>query len=397
MNDKAAPPNADAETEKSDTEKGERIAKRLARAGLCSRRDAERWIADGRVAVDGVTLTSPAVVVTEASRIVVDGKPLPEPERTRLWRYHKPAGLVTSHKDPEGRVTVFERMPEGMPRVISIGRLDLNSEGLLLLTNDGELARRLELPSTGWVRRYRVRIHGVPKPEQLADLEKGITIDGVVYGSIKAILDRQQGSNAWLTVSLKEGKNREVRRVMEHLGWTVSRLIRIAYGPFQLGLLGECEADEVPARVLKEQLGGAGGGEDAPNTGTAKAAPVRSGSGKFSAKSLARSASRPATDERADKPAAARPKTARSGPARSAPTRSEPTQSRSERPAANRPSEGKPSDGKPRETPRSTTGRPTTDRSRPEKPRTDKPRTDKPGADNGSPRKKPHADRRRTP
>lgn len=238
-------------------EKGERIAKRLARAGICSRRDAERLIAEGRVAVDGVKLTSPAVLVTEDSRILVDGRPLPEPERTRLWRYHKPAGLVTSHKDPQGRPTVFERLPEGMPRVISVGRLDLNSEGLLLLTNDGELARRLEMPATGWVRRYRVRVHGAPTPEKLAELEKGVTIDGVSYGPIKAVLDRLQGANAWLTVSLKEGKNREIRRVMDYLGWGVSRLIRIAYGPFQLGLLEPGETEEVLARVLKEQLGGA--------------------------------------------------------------------------------------------------------------------------------------------
>lgn len=239
-------------------EKGERIAKRLARAGLCSRRDAERWIADGRVSVDGKVLTTPATVVTEASVIVVDGKPVAEADRTRLWRYHKPAGLVTSHKDPQGRTTVFERLPQDMPRVISVGRLDLNSEGLLLLTNDGELARRLELPSTGWLRRYRVRIHGSPDPAQLAALEKGITIDGVTYGSIKAVLDRQQGANAWLTVGLKEGKNREIRRVMEHLGWSVSRLIRIAYGPFQLGLLPSNDVEEVPAKALKEQLGAKG-------------------------------------------------------------------------------------------------------------------------------------------
>jgi 23S rRNA pseudouridine2605 synthase len=242
----------------SEAEKGERIAKRLARAGLCSRRDAERWIADRRVSVDGKVLDTPATIVTEASLIMVDGKPLPETDRTRLWRYHKPAGLVTSHKDPQGRTTVFERLPSDMPRVISVGRLDLNSEGLLLLTNDGELARRLELPSTGWLRRYRVRIHGTPDPVALGELEKGITIDGVTYGSIKAVLDRQQGANAWLTVGLKEGKNREIRKVMEHLGWSVSRLIRIAYGPFQLGLLPSAEAEEVPTKALKEQLGSKG-------------------------------------------------------------------------------------------------------------------------------------------
>ncbi len=243
----------------SEEEKGERIAKRLARAGLCSRRDAERWIAEGRVSVDGKKLDTPATLVTEASLIMVDGKPLPTADRTRLWRYHKPAGLVTSHKDPQGRTTVFERLPDDMPRVISVGRLDLNSEGLLLLTNDGELARRLELPSTGWLRRYRVRVHGTPDPAQLAALEKGITVDGVTYGSIKAVLDRQQGANAWLTVGLKEGKNREIRKVMDHLGWSVSRLIRIAYGPFQLGLLPSAEAEEVPTKALKEQLGSKGG------------------------------------------------------------------------------------------------------------------------------------------
>jgi len=253
-------------------EKGERIAKRLARAGLCSRRDAERWIADGRIAVDGKVLTTPATIVTEASLILVDGKPLPESDRTRLWRYHKPSGLVTSHKDPQGRTTVFERLPDDMPRVISVGRLDLNSEGLLLLTNDGELARRLELPSTGWLRRYRVRVHGTPDPAALAALEKGLTVDGVTYGSIKAVLDRQQGANAWLTVGLKEGKNREIRKVMEHLGWEVSRLIRIAYGPFQLGLLPSAEVEEVPTKALKEQLGSKGHEDAKPQTsdGSAK-------------------------------------------------------------------------------------------------------------------------------
>ena len=242
----------------TEEEKGERIAKRLARAGLCSRRDAERWIEEGRVAVDGKVLKTPAFLVTEDSQIVVDGKPLAAADRTRLWRYNKPAGLVTSHRDPQGRTTVFERLPQDMPRVISVGRLDLNSEGLLLLTNDGELARRLELPSTGWLRRYRVRVHGAPEPAALAALEKGITVDGVTYGSIKAVLDRQQGSNAWLTVGLKEGKNREIRKVMEHLGWSVSRLIRIAYGPFQLGLLPEGDVEEVPTKALKEQLGSKG-------------------------------------------------------------------------------------------------------------------------------------------
>ncbi|SEH44088.1 pseudouridine synthase [Magnetospirillum fulvum] len=236
---------------------GERIAKRLARAGLCSRRDAERWIADRRVAVNGVVLDSPACVVTANDLILVDGQPVSEPERTRLWRYHKPAGLVTTHRDPEGRKTVFETLPADLPRVVSVGRLDLNSEGLLLLTNDGALARKMELPSNGWVRRYRVRVHGEVDPVALQRLDRGVTVEGQAYGSIKATLDRQQGANAWLTVALHEGKNREIRRVMDYLGWPVTRLIRVAYGPFQLGTLEERAVDEVPGKVLREQTGGA--------------------------------------------------------------------------------------------------------------------------------------------
>jgi 23S rRNA pseudouridine2605 synthase len=233
----------------------QRIAKVLARAGLCSRRDAERWIAEGRVAVDGTVLTGPAVTVTADSQIRVDGKPLPEPERARLWRFHKPAGLVTTHRDEKGRPTVFGALPAGLPRLVSIGRLDLNSEGLLLLTNDGALARRLELPATGWVRRYKVRVHGFADPARLAALARGTTVDGVVYGPIRAELERQQGSNAWVTLSLQEGKNREVRRVLEHLGYPVTRLIRLAYGPFQLGHLARGAIEEVPKKVLEDQLG----------------------------------------------------------------------------------------------------------------------------------------------
>jgi 23S rRNA pseudouridine2605 synthase len=233
----------------------ERIAKAIARAGLCSRRDAERWIAEGRVAVNGEILTSPAVTVTADSDIRVDGKRLPEPERPRLWRYHKPVGLVTTHRDEKNRPTVFGALPAGLPRLISVGRLDLNSEGLLLLTNDGALARRLELPATGWVRRYRVRVHGTVDPARLAALARGVTIHGIAYGPIRAALDRTQGSNAWVTLSLQEGKNREVRRVLEHLGYSVTRLIRVAYGPFQLGHLGRGEIEEVRAKVLREQLG----------------------------------------------------------------------------------------------------------------------------------------------
>jgi len=238
-----------------DKPKGERIAKRLARAGLCSRREAERWIAEGRVAVDGKVLESPAVVVDERSRITVDGKPIPEKAPTRLWRYHKPRGLVTSHDDPQGRPTVFQNLPADLPRVISVGRLDMNSEGLLLLTNDGELARRMELPATGWVRRYRARAYGYADPDALKKLADGVTVEGVDYGPVHVAVDREQGDNVWLTVALAEGRNREVRRVLEHVGLAVNRLIRTAYGPFQLGNLAPGAVREVPGKVLAEQLG----------------------------------------------------------------------------------------------------------------------------------------------
>ncbi|WP_169567746.1 pseudouridine synthase [Sneathiella limimaris] len=233
----------------------ERIAKRMARAGLCSRRDAEKWILDGRVKLNGQVLTTPAVTVSDEDDILVDGNPLPQKERARLWRYHKPAGLVTSHKDEKGRDTVFSKLPDDMPRVISVGRLDLNSEGLLLLTNDGELARRLELPATGWKRKYRVRVHGHPKERELSRLADGVTIEGVKYGSVEAVLDSTKGANSWLTISIREGKNREVRKIMEHLGYPVLRLIRVSYGPLQLGELASGEVDEVRAKVLREQMG----------------------------------------------------------------------------------------------------------------------------------------------
>jgi 23S rRNA pseudouridine2605 synthase len=245
----------------AESDKSERIAKVMARAGLCSRRDAERWIGEGRVAVNNRRLDSPAVNVGPRDRITVDGKPIPQKQATRLWRYHKPRGLLTTARDPEGRATVFQSLPEDMPRVVAVGRLDLGSEGLLLFTNDGELARRLELPATGWTRRYRVRVFGQVDPARLALLDKGVTVDGVKYGAIRASLDRQHGDNAWLTMSLTEGKNREIRRVCEHLGWKVSRLIRVAYGPFQLGALEPMAVEEVPARVLKDQLGLARGDE----------------------------------------------------------------------------------------------------------------------------------------
>jgi 23S rRNA pseudouridine2605 synthase len=233
-----------------------RIAKAIAHAGLCSRRDAEAWIAAGRVAVNGKALTTPAHVVAPGDIITVDGKTLPEAQGARLWRYHKGRGLVTSHKDPQGRRTVFEALPPGLPRVVSVGRLDINTEGLLLLTTDGELARHLELPSTGWLRRYRVRAHGRVAPEALDRLRHGITIDGVWCGPIKARIDREQGANLWLTISLREGKNREVKRIAEHLELTVNRLIRVSFGPFMLGDLPEGEVEEVKRRMLAEQLGG---------------------------------------------------------------------------------------------------------------------------------------------
>jgi 23S rRNA pseudouridine2605 synthase len=233
---------------------GERVAKFLARAGVCSRRDAERLIAERRVKLNGNTLDTPAVKVTAKDKITVDGRPVGAAEPTRLWRYHKPSGLVTTHRDPAGRPTVFERLPKGLPRVISVGRLDLTSEGLLLLTNDGALARRLELPSNGWLRRYRARAFGRVEQAELDRLKDGLTIEGVRYGPIDAKLERA-GSNAWITLSLAEGKNREVRRVLEALGLKVNRLIRVAYGPFQLGALEPGAVEEIPRKLLKQQLG----------------------------------------------------------------------------------------------------------------------------------------------
>ncbi|MEM9030625.1 MAG: pseudouridine synthase [Pseudomonadota bacterium] len=232
-----------------------RIAKAMARAGLCSRRDAERWIGEGRVVVNGKTLETPAIEVGPKDRILVDGAPLPAAAAPRLWRYHKPRGQVTSHRDPEGRPTVFDNLPKHLPRVISIGRLDFNTEGLLLLTTDGDLARHLELPATGWLRRYRVRAFGSVTQEQLDQIADGVEIDGMAYGPIEATLDSISGQNVWLTVGLREGKNREVRRVLESLALQVNRLIRISYGPFQLSDLKPGDAESVKRRVLAEQLG----------------------------------------------------------------------------------------------------------------------------------------------
>lgn len=234
--------------------KGERIAKWLARSGVASRRDVERMIEERRVSLNGKVVEHPATFVTSIDAVSVDGKVIDGPDRTRLWRYHKPDGLVTTHRDPEGRKTVFESLPEGMPRVVSVGRLDLNSEGLLLLTNDGALARKLELPSNGWLRRYRVRVFGVVDERRLAELAKGSVLDGVKYGPIEAAMDSRKGDNAWLTVSLREGKNREVRKVMQGLNLHVSRLIRTSYGPFPLGELQPGELEEVQSRVIKAQI-----------------------------------------------------------------------------------------------------------------------------------------------
>ncbi len=234
---------------------GERIAKVIARAGLCSRRDAEAWITAGRVSVDGKVLTSPAAVVTGASRIEVDGEALPAAEPPRLFCYHKPRGEITTARDPQGRATVFDKLPTGLPRLQAVGRLDINSEGLLLLTNDGGLKRQLELPSSGWQRRYRVRAMGHVHPDRLAALAKGITVDGVDYGPVEASLDRQSGANAWLTFGLREGKNREVRKICAHLGLHVNRLIRIAYGPFKLGKLPKRALEEIEPKRLRQALG----------------------------------------------------------------------------------------------------------------------------------------------
>jgi 23S rRNA pseudouridine2605 synthase len=254
MTDDQAREPADDDAE-ADAARGERIAKWLARAGVASRRDAERMIAEGRVKVDGKVIGKPATFILPGMSVLVDNRPVAGAQRTRLFRYHKPDGLVTTHKDEKGRQTVFDALPPGLPRLISVGRLDLNSEGLLLLTNDGELARKLELPSNGWIRRYRVRVNGNVDEHALAELDKGLVVDGVRYAPIEAGLDSRKGANAWLTVGLQEGRNREIRRVMEFLGLVVNRLIRTSYGPFQLGALPRGAVEEVNPKVMREQLG----------------------------------------------------------------------------------------------------------------------------------------------
>ena len=246
--------NEDAPGPEPDAARGERIAKWLSRAGVASRRDAEKLLAEGKIRLNNQAVTHPATFVQPGDTVQVSGRVVDQPDRTRLWRYHKPDGLVTTHKDPEGRATVFAALPPGLPRVVSVGRLDLNSEGLLLLTNDGALARRLELPSNGWIRRYRVRVFGAVDERRLAELARGPVVEGVRYGPIEAGLDSARGDNAWITVALREGRNREIRRVMTSLGFHVSRLIRTSYGPFQLSDLRRSELEEVNGKVLREQL-----------------------------------------------------------------------------------------------------------------------------------------------
>jgi 23S rRNA pseudouridine2605 synthase len=271
---------SDDMTSTSEVREGQRIAKVMARAGLCSRRDAEAWIAAGRVTVNGAVLDSPAYNVSEADDIRVDGQRLATRERTRLFLFHKPRGLVTTARDPEGRPTIFDALPPDLPRLVAVGRLDINSEGLILLTNDGGLARVLELPATGWLRRYRVRAHGRIDQAKLDSLSEGVTVEGVDYAGIDARLDREQGSNVWVTMGLREGKNREIKKVLEHLGLAVNRLIRVSFGPFELGDLAEGEVAEVRTRVLRDQLGAklareAGADFDAPIVERPSAEPLR--------------------------------------------------------------------------------------------------------------------------
>ena len=233
----------------------ERIAKKLSRAGVCSRREAERWIAEGRIKVNNVILSTPATNVSEKDKILVDNIPLPKPSLSKIWRFHKPKGCLVTENDPKGRKTIFQILPKPLPRVISVGRLDYDSEGLLLLTNDGAISRKLELPSTGWLRKYKVRVHGIVDKSALLKIKDGIKLDNFKTGPIEASLEIQKGTNAWILIGIREGKNREIRRIMDHLGYPVNRLIRLSYGPFQLGNLKSGEVLEINKNVIKNQLG----------------------------------------------------------------------------------------------------------------------------------------------
>ncbi|MFD2739086.1 pseudouridine synthase [Sulfitobacter aestuarii] len=322
----------------SEAPKGDRIAKVLARAGIASRRDAERMIEAGRVRVNGAQITSPALNVTEADVITVDGNPVAEPEPPRMWLYHKPAGLVTTDRDEKGRATIYDKLPADMPRVMSVGRLDLNSEGLLLLTNDGAIKRKLELPATGWLRRYRARVNGRPSEESLEPLRRGITIGDEKFQPMDVAIDRQQGANAWLTIGLREGRNREIRRAMEAVGLVVNRLIRVSYGPFQLGELKAGEVEELRRKVVRDQLGLEL--EDASGTAVKKPKAVqRSSSRRPSGKP---GPGRPGAPKPTD-PAAAEPsdkgRAGKEGPGRERPAK--------DRPAKDRPNSRKPGGARP--------------------------------------------------
>ena len=358
-------------TDTPDTPDGDRLAKVIARAGLASRRDAEQMIADLRVMVNGRTISTPAHNVTAKDKITVDGKPLPQADATRLWLYHKPAGLVTTERDEKDRETVFDALREQLGRVLSVGRLDLTSEGLLLLTNDGELKRRLELPETGWLRRYRVRVNGKPDEAALQRLRDGIEVDGEQFQGMQVTFDRQQGANAWLTVGLREGRNREIRRAAEVVGLYVNRLIRVSYGPFQLGTLAPGEVEEIKPKVLRDQLGNLFDGafaearREVPQEKPAPKAEARGGKPR----------GKPSGGDRRDEGREARPKRFEKG---ERPERGE-RPARGDRPKTgprgNRPERGDARPDRPERGPRS---------DRPERgPRSDRPvrgeRTDRPG------------------
>jgi 23S rRNA pseudouridine2605 synthase len=365
---------------------GERVAKALARAGVASRREVERLITAGRVRLNGRVLDTPAVKITPGDVLTVDGAVVAEAEATRVWRYHKPAGLVTTHADPKGRPTVFDHLPQGLPRVISVGRLDLNTEGLLLLTNDGALARALELPATGLVRRYRARARGVTSQERLDRLKDGITVDGVHYGAIEAKLDKAKesaspdgraGANLWITLTLTEGKNREVRKVLEAIGLTVNRLIRQSYGPFQLGVLAAGEVEEVGPRVIREQLARHIAPESLPTGDHAVAPPVkgaaaRRGPGQAARGQSAGALSRDALPKKTEyKPGWAKPKK------RAGPPRPKVARPKADRPMTDGPMTGRLKAERPKPE-RAKTARATTDRPKPDRPKTDRLKTDRP-------------------